>query len=180
MDDNLLIQPTEAAFCGSCYNKVNDTDAFCDNCGYPIMGTLAEQQAFVDNKMVKEIDLEDYKSKIKNAGNKLFWIAGIFAVSGFALYATGNDAEEKTNTLIGCLIISLIFVALGAWSRKKPLAALISGAGLYGIVIILGAIENPLSIISGIIWKIIIIGAFIKGIKAAIEADKINKELNIE
>ncbi|MBW4889504.1 hypothetical protein KXQ82_07250 [Mucilaginibacter sp. HMF5004] len=180
MNDDLSIQTNEAALCGACYHTINDADAFCDSCGYPVKGTLEQQQAFVDNKMVKEIDLEDYNAKIKNAGNKLFWVAGIFAISGFALYATGNNAEEKTNTLIGCLIISLIFVALGAWSRKKPLAALISGAALYGIVLILGAIENPLSIISGIIWKVIIIGAFIKGIKAAIEADKLKKELNIE
>ena len=176
-----MIQPTEAALCGSCYNKVNDNDAFCDNCGYPIKGTLAEQQAFVDNKMVKEIDLEDYKAKIINAGNKLFWVAAIFALGGFFLFATSkDDGETKVNGLIVCLVISFIFVALGAWSRKKPLAALISGAALYGIVIILAAIANPLSIISGIIWKIIIIGAFIKGIQAAIEADKIKKEFNID
>src|SRR4051812_2224030 len=113
MEDNLSVQPADV-FCASCYTKVNDTDGFCDNCGYPLKGTEAEQQAFTNNKMVKEIDLEDYKAKIANAGNKLFWIAAFFALGGFILFATSKDDQEtNVNGLIVCLVISFIFVALG-------------------------------------------------------------------
>ncbi len=181
MEETLAITPSEPALCASCYANVAEADAFCDNCGYPIKGTEEEQQFFKNNRIVKEIDLADYQTKIIKAGNKLFWIAGFFAFGGFIMFLTSKDDQEtNVNGLIVCLVISFIFVALGAWSRKKPLAALVSGAALYGIVVILAAISNPLTIISGIIWKIIIIGAFVQGIKAAIEADKIKKEFNIE
>lgn len=178
MDDNLLTQPTEAALCGSCYNKVNDNDAFCDNCGYPIKGTEEEQWNFKSNRAVKEIDLADYTKKIKDAGNALFWIAGVCLLSGVIFYFSG-DEDLRFGILITYLILSIVFVALGGWSRKKPVAALISGASLYAILQILYLISDPLNILKGIIFKIIIIGAFIKGIKSAIEAEKVKKELNI-
>ncbi|MEO6523466.1 MAG: hypothetical protein ABIN91_17410 [Mucilaginibacter sp.] len=181
MEDNLSIPATKASFCSSCYTKVNEADAYCDNCGYPLKGTEIEQQNFITNRNVKEIDLEDYNKKIKSAGNALYWVAIACVLSGIILYATAAvDAEQKFATLITNLILAIIFIALGVWSRKKPFAALVSGACLYAIILILNAIQNPLSIISGIIIKIIIIGAFIKGIRSAIEAEKIKKELNID
>lgn len=179
MGNELSIQPTEAALCGSCYAKVNDADAFCDKCGFPLKGTEEEQQNFINDRTTKEIDLEDYNKKIKTAGTALYWIAAVCALSGLILYGTGPQ-EQKIPLLVINLILALLFVGLGAWSRKKPFAAIISGAALYAIILVVNAIDNPLSIVQGIIMKIFIIGAFIKGIKSAIEADKVKKELNID
>jgi len=176
MEDHLSIPANDSVFCKSCYEKVNNADAFCDNCGYPLKGTPEEQNIFISDRTYKEIDLEDYNKQIKKAGMTLYLIAAFTLLWGVILYAT----SKETAILIGSVIISVIFVSLGFWSRKKPLAAIISGAALYAILIILSAIDNPLSILSGIIWKILIIGAFIRGIKAAIDAEKVKKELNIK
>lgn len=176
MENSLSISANESVFCKSCYEKVNETDAFCDNCGYPLKGSETEQQDFIVNRTYKEIDLEEYTKQIKKAGMTLYLIAAFMLLGGVILYAT----SKETAILIGSVIISGLFVSLGFWSRKKPLAAIVSGAALYAILIILSAIENPLSIVSGIIWKILIIGAFIRGIKAAIDAEKVKKELNIK
>ena len=76
-------------------------------------------------------------------------------------------------------ILVAAFVGLGFWARTKPVGALISGLSLYLIIHLLNAIVEPMSILSGIIAKVLIIGYLIKGIRSVLEADKIKKELNI-
>lgn len=168
--------PKEEILCGSCNTQVSDTDAFCDNCGYPVKGTEEEQRFFLSERSAKEIDLIEYNSQIKKAGNTLYIIAGLWAVWGLIFYVQSHDTAE----LVADLVLIVLFAGLGLWSRRKPLTAIISGAALYAIVLILLAVVNPISIISGILWKIMIIGAFIRGIKAAIEVEKVKKELNIK
>jgi len=180
MEDSLSIPANESVFCKSCYEKVNEADAFCDSCGYPLKGTETEQQNFITHRSVKELDLADYNNQIKKAGTALYWIAGILVFGGVLFYFTNSEDEDKLTLLIVNLVIAMIFVALGGWSQKKPLAAIISGASLYGIMVILNAIDNPLTIVRGIIFKIAVIAALIKGIKSALEAEKVKKELNIE
>jgi len=175
MEESLPLHENTTAFCNSCNTAVSNADAFCNNCGYPLHGTEQEQMDFISNRTYKEIDLEDYNKQIKKAGMALYLIAAFALLWGIILYATSKELA----ILLGSLIICIIFVALGAWSRRKPLAAILSGAALYAILIILSAIDNPITIVSGIIWKVLIIGAFIRGIKSAIEAEKIKKELNL-
>jgi len=172
--------PAAALLCGACYKHVNTDDAFCDNCGYPLKGTEQEQTNFIYNRSSKEIDLDEANKKINKAKHTLYWVAGATVISGFILYAVSQDAESKTDLLITNLILAFIYLALGAWSQKKPLTAIISGFALYVIVILLNAFVSPATIFSGLIIKILFIGYFINGIKSAIEAEKIKKELNIE
>src|ERR1700741_710439 len=179
MEESLSMPANESVFCKSCYEKVNEADAFCNNCGYPLKGTEAEQRDFIANRTSQEIDLKDYNKKIKSAGIALYWVAAACLISGLVFYAVSKDDSTKVGVLIVNLILTMIFVFLGAWSKKKPLAAIISGSSLYGILIILNAIADPMSILSGIWVKIIIIAALIKGIKSAIDADRIKKELNL-
>jgi hypothetical protein len=162
--------------CNACFKTVNETDSFCDNCGYPLKGTEKDQENFVSVRNAKEIDLEEANKKIKRAGNVLYWIAGITIVSGIILYFVNHELP----TFIVNMVLGSINVILGTWSKKKPLSAIISGAALYVIVLILNAIINPLSIATGLIMKIFFISYFIVGIKSAIEAEKIKKELNVE
>jgi len=77
------------------------------------------------------------------------------------------------------LVLAVVFLALGGYTHKKPLACIISGLSLYIIVLILFFIDNPASLAYGVIVKIVIIGYMIKGIKSAIEIEKIKKEHNI-
>ena len=131
-------------------------------------------------KNTKEILLHDENIKIKRASYALYYIAGATFVGGLIAYGTAKDIQVKNDVLIVNTILALIFACLGFWCKKKPLAAIIAGSSLYALVFILNAVTNPLSILGGIIFKIFIVLYFIRGIKSAIEAEKLKKELNIE
>jgi len=166
--------------CACCATQFAETDVYCNSCGFPLKGTEDEQRDFITNRTFKEIDLADFHKNIKSATNSLYWVAGLFAlgaiIGGFML----QDESEIVAHLIIYVILIAIFLALAVWGKQKPLPALISGLSLYVFIQIANAILEPASILSGIIVKIIIIAMLIKGIKAALEADKIKKEFNIK
>ncbi|WP_426667167.1 hypothetical protein ACPPVU_14165 [Mucilaginibacter sp. McL0603] len=171
---------TESISCNSCLNQVDQNDTFCTACGYPLKGSEDEQKNFMMMKSTKEIYLHEENIKIKRASYALYYIAGATMIWGLVAYGTSKDIETKNSILIVNTILALIYASLGLWSKKKPLTAIISGFSLYVLVFILNAITDPLSIFGGIVFKIFIVVYFVRGIKSAIEADKLKKELNIE
>ncbi|SEM58403.1 hypothetical protein SAMN05192574_10170 [Mucilaginibacter gossypiicola] len=165
--------------CAHCNTQAKPEDTFCTQCGYPLKGTEAEQNIFISERQVEEIDIFTYNKTLRQASNTLYYLAGIFILSGLVYFFIHKDDEDVVTVVITDLIMAAIFLVLGAYSKKKPLACIISGLSLYVIVQVLNAIVEPISIAKGIIIKIVIIGYMIKGIKSAMEIEKIRKEKHI-
>jgi hypothetical protein len=179
MEEPITNPENQAIICPVCNADATANDAFCPGCRYPFKGTEHEQRVFGSNRNVKEIDLDETNKKIRQASITLFFVAGTTIVLGLALYAVDKDPSTQNSLLISNGILAVIYAGLGFGCKKRPLASIISGLSLYILVIIFNVIVSPLSIFSGIIFKIIFIGLFVKGIKSALEAEKIKKELNI-
>jgi len=174
--------PAEAKadeFCYACASKVVNDDVYCTSCGYPLKGSEFDQRTFMARQQNVHIDMAEFNQKIRRAGNTLYYLAGLFVVFALVSFAVNKDNPNVLGIVIPLFILAALFLALGAYSRKKPLACLVSGLALYIIVQVLLAISNPINLASGIIWKILIIGYLINGIKSAIEIEKIKKENNI-
>ncbi|MEO6976950.1 MAG: zinc ribbon domain-containing protein [Mucilaginibacter sp.] len=175
----LTTTPVTVQRCETCYKDVSPDDAFCQSCGYPLKGTDQEQKDFRLQHDFRNIDLFAFNSKIKKASNALYYLSGIFVVSGLIIYFINPNAENAVAVLITNLILAMLFLALGGYSKKKPLACIISGLCLYTIIVILNAIVDPITIVRGIIFKIVVIGFLINGLKSALEVEKIKKENNL-
>jgi hypothetical protein len=178
--DTTITPAGEVAFCDSCSSQVNHEDQFCTNCGYPLKGTEEDKHKFLMDRNYKEVNLDEANRNIKKSSYALFYIAGVMALVGLIQYGTAGNAADKNAVLLVNVILAAIFAAIGFWCRVKPLAAIISGAALYALIQILNAMVDPVTIVKGIIFKIFVVVLFIRGIKAAIEADKLKKDLNIE
>ncbi|MFW0715481.1 hypothetical protein [Pedobacter sp. N23S346] len=165
--------------CNCCYKTFSHADIFCNSCGYPLQGTEQEQKTFIAIRNNQEIDLAELDRQVKSARNSLYWIGGVIGLWTLIGFFTSENADDAFSLLIINIILVGGFCALGVWSKTKPAAALISGLSLYIIIQVLNAIVSPMTIFSGIIFKIIIIGYLIKGIKAVLESEKIKKDLNI-
>jgi len=177
--DTQLTPSTETNYCQSCSAQAAVDDQFCAGCGYPLKGTEEEQKTFLMNKSYKELNLDEANRQVKRASYALYYVAGATLVSGLILYGLNKDGSQSGAVLLINVMIAAIFAAIGFWCTRKPLAGIITGASLYALIVILNAVSNPLTIMSGIIFKIFIVGCFIRGIKAALEAEKLKKELNI-
>lgn len=171
------VQLTEK--CAHCNADSKAEDTFCTQCGYPLKGTEAEQNKFISERQVEEIDMFTYNKTLRQASNTLYYLAGVFIFGGLVYFFMHKDDADVVSVVITNIIMAAIFLVLGSYSKRKPLACLISGLSLYVIVQVLNAIIEPISIARGIIIKIVIIGYMIKGIKSAMEIEKIRKENNI-
>ncbi len=130
MEDLSTPDAAEAIFCSACSKKVNDEDAFCDACGYPLKGTEQDQRYFMSVRNNREIDLDDAYKKIKRAGDILYWIAGGTVIIGLINYYPNRNNPSGSTLLIVNIILGAIYAGLGLWSRKKPLTSIISGFAL--------------------------------------------------
>ena len=179
MDDSLTIaQPKEK--CASCFNEIVNDDVFCANCGYPIKGSEDEQRKFIGETEVTGIYYKEYNDKVKRAGNSLYYLAAFALLGAIISFFMRQDDPNVLAYTLPSLILAVLFLALGGYSRKKPLACIVSGLVLYIIVQVLLIIDNPVNIASGIIIKIVIIGYMINGIKSALELEKFKKEHNLK
>lgn len=150
--------------CSLCETSLGDGSVFCSNCGYPERGTEKEKAVYHASKVMKKNKHFDAEKKIKSARNTLYVMGGFFFLYSMFYYFNGNDLAVLTTNLI----LAISYFVLGYWSIKKPLAALLLGLLLYSTVVIISAIVEPASLISGILWKVLIIAYLGKGIYSAL------------
>jgi hypothetical protein len=167
------------SYCDCCAVKYEAMDAFCKACGFPLQGTQQEQDFYISERNVKEIELIDLDEKVERARNSLYWISGLTLFSlVFVAFKPAPD-EDISFTVITTIILSAAFLGLAVWGKTRTSTALISGLSLYLIIHILNALFDPRTLFSGIIVKVIIVVYLVKGIKSVIDREKIRKELNL-
>jgi hypothetical protein len=175
--ETVLADSNGTMSCRSCQFLNNETAAYCSECGYPFNAIPEDRDRFIQQRDYSKYLLTELNQKIKKVQNMLFILAGLFGLVGIFMFF--SNEENPVAFLIVYFIIGGIYTGLGFYTKKQPLAAIVSAFCLYLLLLILDAIEDPLTIFKGIIFKIIIIGTFIKGLKAANEAQKIKGQLNL-
>lgn len=177
--ENTITPVIENVQCPACYNNATNNDSFCNNCSYPFKGTEDEQKNFMTQLAINEIDMADYNAQIKKGGTSLYYVAGVFGLSTLVdLYQSRGQQDLPIIMIIDLVIVGL-FIFLGGWSSKKPFAAMVTGICLYSFVILITIIGDPVNIVRGIIFKIVIISLLVKGIRAAMGAEKLKKETHL-
>lgn len=172
------VQPTNCANCGILFGGA--PPRYCTSCGFPVGGSELEQQEFRRHLAFKEMRLSDLEESIKRARLGLYILAGSTILGAIVTVALAGLDEAVVVTLVLLnLFLAAVYLVLAYWTRSKPFIAVLIGAILFGVVAIANAIEEPESIIKGIIIKVIVIVFLVRGLSAASEAEKIKKELNV-
>jgi hypothetical protein len=114
------------------------------------------------------IDTDEHEKKFKNARIWLYVLAGFQFIIGIIEYSRENG---RVAWIAGGVdwFIALCFFLLAVWSNKKPAAAFLTALIFYCCIIAALGIFDPLSIVRGIIFKILIIIALYKAYTMAKE-----------
>ncbi len=163
-----------AVDCKICHNITEPGNKFCSYCGYPVGGTEYEQNEFDFEYETKRYQLNNARAIVKSGTNTLYVLSGLIFLGNLVLYFVKDDV----GSLIVGILLPLIFLGLAYWSKQKPFTALLSALLLYASLLVISAFADPMSILSGIIVKIIVIGALVKAVRGGREAQDIIKELN--
>lgn len=154
--------------CSQCSTEITEASKFCTYCGFPENGDEKEKAIFHAKRAMKKNQIKDAHKKINSARNTLYWMAGLFFITGLFIFFTVDDMA----TLIASTILAIIYLVLAYWSQKKPFAALLSALLLYLMVIAVNAIVDPTTLYKGILIKIIILSFLMKGISSSYQGAK--------
>ena len=167
--------------CDKCYTQVDPDDQFCNSCGYPLKGTKEEKENFRPIPVKPGLNRKEYEKWLTDAANTLYYLTGAFVLGGVILFYKVKDEPDVLGYVLPNIILAIVFLALGGYAHKNPLACIISGLVLYIIIQIIDIIADPVSFASPvtIAIKIAIIAFLVKGIKSAIEGEKLRKDNNL-
>lgn len=159
--------------CGNCNAEIS-TEKFCTRCGFPANGTDEEKTQYKGRVYNTKLSLKEAQEKIDKAKLIIYLLAGLEFI--FAMvYGFGKD---DIPTMIVELIVCVLYLILAVWANKNPFGAILTCFIVYLTLQVIRIVVEPATIFSGILWKILIIGGFIKGLQSASEAQKLIKEIN--
>jgi hypothetical protein len=96
----------------------------------------------------------------------------------FGMVASKSSADEggAIGSLIATTVLAAIFFGLWLWGRKSPFPALLTALIVFVTFHLLDAVVDPMSLLRGIIMKVVIIGGLATALKKAYIAKR-EKEL---
>ena len=71
------------------------------------------------------------------------------------------------------LFLALVMLGLWMWSKRAVLPAVITALVIYVAVQVTNLIVDPASIVQGVLVKIVVIGALVRGVSSALAARKV-------
>ncbi len=163
--------------CFNCKSEVSRDEVFCSECGFPQNGTDEEKNKFEYRIKIKKDAYEEAQKKVRGVRTLLFVLAGINVLAGcYYLFFSGNETFFADG--IATMVSALVFIGCAIWVNKQPLTGILAAFIFWIVLQVLSAVVLPETLLKGIIWKIIIIGVFIKGINSAKDASKYSEQLS--
>ena len=173
MESTLSPISADGLSCLHCSSPVGIDEIFCSNCGYPQNGSEEQQSKFYRKIDAKARLLKIVEKEVKKAKTTLVILGVLNAIAGIVY---GFISEDVLSLAVSS-ILAIIYFGLAIWSDKEPFSAILTGLIIYGSLILIQAVLEPISIFSGIIWKILIIALLVKGMKSGLEARRVKSEL---
>jgi hypothetical protein len=158
--------------CDNCEAPIS-IEKFCSACGFPMQGSDQEKSDYRAQVSSAKYWLNEAQKKINEAKIVIYVLAGIMVIFGLIQ----GFALDDFATMVVCLVIAILYLIFAAWSNTNPFGAILTSFIVYLTLQLVGVILDPASLFSGMLWKVLFIIAFIKGIRSAKEAQGYMKDL---
>jgi len=175
IEENYQFNIKDKSVCFYCKSKgLKESEKYCPVCAFPQGGSQIEMKTFILNVKKKKELLEKKKKAINKARIILYVLAGLNLLIGLII---GLIISVNIPVLLSCGIGAVIYLLLGVWCEYQPFPAILSGLFVYLVFNVIAAISDPHTIYQGIIWKVVIISAFIYGYKGVKDSKNLEVEL---
>jgi|LauGreDrversion4_2_1035121.scaffolds.fasta_scaffold351883_2 uncharacterized membrane protein len=146
--------------------NLTEEDIYCPNCGFPQQKSEEEQKKFIVDYRKTKSAIKEEKDTI-NSAKRYLYIAAVVNMIPFI-------SDEILVLIIG-LSISLVFVVLAIWINKKPFAAILTGIIFYITLYLFFGLLDATLFISGIIWKIVIVGTLFSALNSVKKLEQLKQ-----
>jgi hypothetical protein len=159
--------------CENCQANNGTPQKFCSTCSFPIGGTEEEKAKFRTKIAGHTYLMQEAAKETKTARIIIHVLAGFVLLQGLFLWFTLEDFVG----LIANSFICLVFIILAAWCQRNPFGAILTAFMVYITINVVNAFFDPATLLQGLFMKLFFIGAFVKGIRSAREAQEHLAEL---
>src|SRR6478609_8513589 len=166
MEEMQEARPSDIVTCENCGSTNQNAQKFCSKCSFPINGTEEDKKKFKTKIRGHKFLMAEAEKEAKTAKTIILVLAGFVLLMGLYQGFVNDDFA----TMIVNLCISLLYLILAAWSNKNPFGAILTAFIIYITMNVINAFFEPSSLLQGLLVKIFFIGAFIKGIRSAKDA----------
>ncbi|UII21318.1 hypothetical protein [Fulvivirga ligni] len=133
-----------------------------------------ERAKRIAQEVMRKNDGNFAKKAIKSTKLTLFILGGLFFIWAVVY---GVVLADDLISLIFYGVMGVIYILLAFWTESKPFAAILTALIIYGTLILLFALIDPMTLFRGIILKAAIIASLIRGI---MQARKIPQEFKVD
>ncbi len=109
------------------------------------------------------------QKRAKNGTTVLFVLTGLAFLGGIILLGMGEEDYQSMG--IGALILGVLYLSLGLWSRKKAYPALLVSSILYAAMVIFSVMTGSMNIFQIGIQALILVLL----VRAALAANELRK-----
>lgn len=183
--------------CPSCTAALPAAARFCEQCGLrlsePVAPRPAAAKAAPPAKLARHSMLQRARQRSADSdasaigkarmsmvviaillflstGMGWFGLEGeVSKVSSQGMRVNGDVVAQLRALLFANGALGVGFLALAAWSSRNAFAAVLTGLVLYIALILASAAVSPITLVQGIIIKILIVGFLIGGLRAALK-----------
>ena len=142
---------------------------------FPVERDGRRSKKFVYLRGLKQQELGRLTVKTQNAAITFYIIAGLLLLTGLVDFFRYADSDDSVLALAIFGGLTVVYIILGSWSMKKPVAAITTGLLLYVTLIVLEALGNSAALYKGLLVKAIVVGVLIRALINALNAEKIKK-----
>ena len=161
--------------CPACKNDNSIESLFCDKCEFPFEGTEKEKSIHIGRFINKRGVIFDANDSIRKSQNILLLVIGLY-ILGLAI-----NFEFLMNNKIFFVIDILIVISFGVCAfmiKKAPVLFTVIPLVIILTLYTVNFIADPISILNGIIMKLIIVGTLVYSIFLHISSSKFRKKYN--
>jgi hypothetical protein len=133
--------------------------------------TTAENSTRTDLLEDDDLSMEGHDKPVKKARNVLFVLAGIQLVFGIII-AMQQYGIARIISMAIYIGVATVFFLLGLWTRHKPYTAIITALCIYGSLVLIDLIIDPVNILRGILIKIAVFALLISALSNAKEVQQ--------
>ena len=159
--------------CPVCKTDYPDSPELCGKCGFPFAGTDKEKSSFIGQQILKKGKITDTQDSIKRA-RIILWVVGTLNILS-CFFFNARDPLYLYYVVAGAAI-GVIFIGFGFLAYKKPFLSILIPLVLLLAVYLLQIVDDPGTILEGIVWKVIFLSGLSYGLINIIRANKIRKE----
>ena len=174
--------------CPKCSAPIMEGQAFCESCGEQLKAGVERREAVP--RAGGEIT-DQHRKHIRSARFAIMVVAIITIIVSIVMWymlqrdidkASGNPlmlinekivAFQKV-AIASTFFVGLLFIGLFFWAKKNPFGASLTALIIYATSILVQAGMEPETLVKGIIIKIIIILALVRGVQAGLAYKKLD------